>query len=183
MQNVRELKEKLQQSGGKDISIRQKLLEKIKEENKQKKPMVVKSKIQDKQVKPRKTRMTKYKVKTGFPGRHPIYSTWWGIKTRCYNSHSDAYMYYGARGITMCDEWKNDFNSFYDWMIDNGWEKGLVVDRKDNDKPYSPDNCQLITDSLNSMKKNYQMFFSPGGEFNKSSYDAYSNKLRTALTK
>ena len=106
-------------------------------------------------------RKPKYTIETRYPNRHPIYGTWLGIKSRCYNPNHESYKYYGGKGVYMCEEWKNNFQTFYDWMIDNGWEQGITVDRKNNNKPYEPSNCQLITNSLNQTKKMFQMFFSP----------------------
>ena len=67
---------------------------------------------------------------------------------RCYNPKNPGYKHYGGRGITMCDEWKNDFAAFYKWAVDNGYNEehsaDLSVDRIDCDKGYSPDNCRLV---------------------------------------
>lgn len=76
---------------------------------------------------------------------HPLYSKWNDIKNRCYNEKVDRYPNYGGRGIKVCDEWRNDFKSFYDWSIANGWKKGLSIERKEVDKNYSPENCEYIT--------------------------------------
>ena len=76
---------------------------------------------------------------------HPLYRKWCDMKKRCYNPNVDRFPNYGALGIIVCDDWKNNFKSFYDWSIDNGWEKGLTIDRKDVLKNYTPDNCRYIT--------------------------------------
>jgi len=78
---------------------------------------------------------------------YPIYNS---IKNRCYNKDNIGYQYYGCRGITMCDEWKNDFMSFYTWAINNGYEDGLTIDRRNNDLGYCAENCWWTTDSKNS---------------------------------
>ena len=76
-----------------------------------------------------------------------LYVVWKSMKTRCYNPHSNSYKHYGERGITICDEWVNDFQAFYDWAIANGYDKNAprgqcTIDRIDNEKGYSPDNCR-----------------------------------------
>lgn len=80
----------------------------------------------------------------------PIYRSWRGMKNRCYNRKIKEFARYGARGITVCDEWRNDFQSFYEWSIKNGWQEGLSVDRIDNNSGYSPDNCRWATDKQQS---------------------------------
>lgn len=56
---------------------------------------------------------------------HPLYIIWHNMKERCYNKNFLGYKNYGGRGITVCDEWKNNFQIFYDWSIANHWEKGI----------------------------------------------------------
>ena len=80
---------------------------------------------------------------------HPLRAKYDDLKNRCYNKNNTSYKWYGGRGIKVCDEWKNNFKSFYDWAIENNWQKGLQIDRIDNNKNYAPDNCRFVTPKEN----------------------------------
>ena len=71
----------------------------------------------------------------------PLHGIWCHIRQRCGNENDQCYDRYGGRGIDICDEW-SEFKNFYDWAINNGYESGLSIDRKNNDKGYSPENCR-----------------------------------------
>lgn len=71
-----------------------------------------------------------------------LYRIWSNMKDRCNNPDCKVYSDYGERGIKVCKEWIDDFSAFQKWALANGYKEGLTIDRKDNDKGYSPDNCR-----------------------------------------
>ena len=77
---------------------------------------------------------------------HPIYRAYMHMKERCYKPNTKHYDRYGGRGVTICDEWKDDYLSFRKWSIDNGWKVGLEIDKDiSGSKIYSPDTCKWVT--------------------------------------
>lgn len=85
------------------------------------------------------------RMKTHGLSDHPLYVSWYAAKTRCNNPNYHASDAYSGRGITMCEEWSDNFKSFYDWAMDNGWSLGLTLERKDVNGNYEPDNCEFAT--------------------------------------
>ena len=85
-----------------------------------------------------KTR-TELNKKHGLTGTR-IYRIWQCMKTRCFNKRREDYKAYGGRGITVCDEWKDNFESFYDWSFKNGYSDNLTLDRIDVNGNYCTEN-------------------------------------------
>ena len=88
--------------------------------------------------------------KTHGLGYTRLYNIWRNIKNRVLNPKNIRYINYGGRGIIICDEWKNDFMSFYNWAMSNGYSDELSIDRIDNDGNYKPSNCRWTTKSIQS---------------------------------
>lgn len=81
-----------------------------------------------------------------------LYNKWCSMRERCSNPHNKRYNRYGGRGIKVCEEWQN-FNSFKDWCLSNGYSPNLTIDRIDNDGNYEPSNCRFVTSA--EQNRNY----------------------------
>lgn len=92
-----------------------------------------------------------------------LYFVWESMKKRCYNPNDKFFYCYGAKGIKVCDEWKNDFSTFRQWALENGYTEEkldsginrLTIDRIDGDRDYEPNNCRWVdmTTQNNNKKK------------------------------
>lgn len=86
------------------------------------------------------------------------------MKERCYDKKDKRYSDWGGRGIKICDEWLQDNESFVNWAIENGYEKGLTIDRIDNDGNYCPENCRWVTILENNQNRRSSRYYSFNGK-------------------
>ncbi len=93
-----------------------------------------------------------------------LYRIWQNMKNRCYNPNVDRYDRYGGRGITVCEKWRDSFEAFYKWAIDNGYSDELSIDRKDVNGNYTPDNCRWISMDKQADNKSNSRIFEYNGE-------------------
>jgi|SRR6478735_1734448 len=96
--------------------------------------------------------------------KHPLYGLWSQIVNRCCNLKSVSAINYGARGIGVCQEWRKDFKTFYDWAVSNGWQQGLQIDRIDNNGNYEPGNCRFVSVKINMRNRRNTLFVEHEGE-------------------
>lgn len=104
--------------------------------------------------------------KHGFSSRNnrdPLYVIWGTIKDRTTNLKRKDSKYYSKKGISICDDWKNNFPNFRNWAIKNGYKEGLSIDRIDNSKGYCPENCRWISKSLQNNNKTNNRFLTYKG--------------------
>lgn len=92
-----------------------------------------------------------------------IYHIWLDMRQRCYNPKNHAYKHYGERGIRICNEW-DDFTTFYNWAMVNGYEDDLTIDRINNDGNYEPSNCRWVNRSVQMNNTRCTVFLNIDGE-------------------
>lgn len=99
-----------------------------------------------------------------------IYKIYCGMKNRCLNPNTAGYMNYGGRGIKVCDEWLDDFMSFYNWAMENGYSDKLSIDRIDVNGNYEPSNCRWATEKEQSNNTRRTVFVTYNNEEKPISY-------------
>lgn len=98
-----------------------------------------------------------------------IYDVYCRIKARCYNPNNPSYPRYGGRGIVMCDEWKDDPMAFIEWAYEHGYDENApymkcTVEREDNSKGYSPDNCHFADAKEQANNRRTNLIIEHNGE-------------------
>jgi hypothetical protein len=88
-----------------------------------------------------------------------LYNIWTLMKKRCYNKNDKRYKDYGGRGIRVDDDWLHDYQKFKDWAYANGYQDNLTIERIDNNKGYSPDNCKWIPKEDQALNRRMNYFF------------------------
>jgi hypothetical protein len=112
-----------------------------------------------------KARLTKTIHKDSIKGhRKRLYSIWVNIKQRCFNQKATSYPRYGGKGITMCEEWENDYRNFKAWALCNGYDDDLTIDRIDNKGNYEPLNCRWVTCKDQSRNTSRNKLFEHNGK-------------------
>ena len=100
----------------------------------------------------------------GHPKR--LFVIWCSMKQRCYNPKRKDYHSYGGRGITICDEWLDNFIEFEKWSLANGYDDTLSIDRIDNDGNYCPENCRWATrKEQDHNRPNVNLYYINGEEY------------------
>ena len=116
----------------------------------------------------------------------PLYGIWHSMKQRCFCETDNAYKWYGARGIGMVQEWVDDFSVFETWALSNGYDRGLSIDRMDNDGDYAPNNCRWATPVEQNRNRRGNRIITAGGlTLNIADWERYlgvkKNQLRNRL--
>ena len=113
-----------------------------------------------------------------------LYYIWKGMNARCYVKSHNRYEHYGAKGIIVCDEWKNDFQTFYDWAIQNGYDANAsrnecTIERKNVNGNYCPENCRFASATTQCINQNLRKDNKTG--IKGVNWDKYRNKWQAQL--
>lgn len=92
-----------------------------------------------------------------------LYRIWHGMKQRCYSETCKDYPKWGGKGISICDEWKDDYAAFRDWSLSHGYADDLTIDRIDPSANYTPENCRWVDWSTQSANRRVVSRYNVGG--------------------
>lgn len=104
------------------------------------------------------------KNKHGLAKKTKLYGRWVMMKQRCYNSNNKDYYNYGARGIKVCDEWRNSYLNFHNWAYANWYNDMLSIDRIDVNGDYEPDNCRWVDKNIQANNKSCTIYIDYKGK-------------------
>lgn len=83
----------------------------------------------------------------------PLYKNYYQMLARCHNPQATTYHKYGAKGRSVCQEWRNSYEAFKKWALEHGYVPGLTLDRKENEGDYTPDNCRWVTPTTQAVNR------------------------------
>lgn len=110
-----------------------------------------------------------------------LYQVWKNMKNRCYNKFYTNAKCWNGKGIKMCHEWRVSFEVFAAWATANGYKEGLILDRRESAKGYSPDNCRWVTSSESNSNKGDNVNVTAFGETK--TLQAWSKDPRCAVSR
>jgi hypothetical protein len=105
--------------------------------------------------------MIDWRTKHGYAGTR-TYRIWQAMKSRCYRAKDDNYKWYGARGIAICDRWRNSFENFLEDMGE--CPPGKMIDRINNEGNYEPSNCRWATIHEQLANRRNSVYFEIDGQ-------------------
>jgi len=108
--------------------------------------------------------ITKRKYPREYDTRSRLYTIWRAMIFRCEHPSHEAFSRYGGRGIGICEEWRKDYAAFVSWSVNAGYAASLTIDRIDNHKGYSPDNCRWVPMSKQNRNKRNSSWLTAFGE-------------------
>lgn len=113
-----------------------------------------------------------------------LYRLWKTMRARCNDSSRPHFDRYGGRGIKVCEEWNNDYSSFKEWAMKNGYRENLTIDRINNNGNYEPDNCRWVSRKEQAYNRCDSLRFEINGEIldTRDMYDIYHIHIQSLIS-